>query len=69
MFKCRRIFLASNDLQRVKYLHPVPNLIKIGLLVRKKKCPEDISLRKQPFLLCPRRWGRPLQAAGSIFGR
>ena len=35
--KCRRIFfLASNDLQRVKYLHPVPIFIKIGVLVRKK---------------------------------
>ena len=62
-------FLASNDLQRVKYLHPVPIFIKIGVLVRKKKCPEDVSLRKQPFLLSARRWGRPLQAAGSIFVR
>ena len=53
--KCPRIFLASNDLQRVKYLHPVSILIKIGVLVRKKKCPEDVSLRKQPFLLSPRR--------------
>ena len=67
--KFPRIFLASNDLQRVKHLHPVSILIKIGVLVRKKKCPEDVSLRKQPFLLSPRRWGRPLQAAGSIFGR
>ena len=38
--KCRRIFLASNDLQRVKYLHPVPIFIKIGVLVRKKKMPQ-----------------------------
>ena len=67
--KFPRIFLASNYLQRVKYLHPVPIFIKIGVLVRKKKFSEDVSLRKQPFLLSPRRWGRPLQAAGSIFGR
>ena len=32
--------LASNDSQRVKYLHPVSILIKIGVLVR-KKCPKD----------------------------
>ena len=37
MWSFRGFFLASNDLQRVKYLHPVSILIKIGVLVRKKK--------------------------------
>ena len=39
-------FLASNDSQRVKYLHPVSILIKIGVLVRKpfgKKCPPLVN--------------------------
>ena len=34
-------FLVLNDSQRVKYLHPVSILIKIGVLVR-KKCPKDV---------------------------
>ena len=33
-------FLASNDSQRVKYLHPVLILIKIGVLVREKNAPK-----------------------------
>ena len=33
-------FLASNYSERVKYLHPVLILIKIGVLVREKNAPK-----------------------------
>ena len=47
--KCPRIFLASNDLQRVKYLHPVSILIKIGVLVRKKNSPKMLACENSRF--------------------
>ena len=47
--KCPRIFLASNDLQRVKYLHPVSILIKIGVLVRKKNAPKMLACENSRF--------------------
>ena len=47
--KCPRIFLASNDLQRIKYLRPVSILIKIGVLVRKKNAPKMLAWENSRF--------------------
>ena len=47
--KCPRIFLTSNDLQRVKYLQPLSILIKIGVLVRKKNAPKMLACENSRF--------------------
>ena len=66
--KCPRIFFSIKRFTKDKIFTSCFNFDQNWSISEEKKCPEDVSLRKQPFLLSPRRWGRPLQAAGSNFG-
>ena len=66
--KCPRICFSIKRFTKGKIFTSCFNFDQNWSTSEEKKCPEDVSLRKQPFLLSLRLWGRPLQAAGSIFG-